>query len=213
MSSKYRRKRGYRRDHLFVIAAEGACTEVLYFNGIKRRLRNSRIKIEVLERNPENSGNSTWSDAVKMLDDTKIKKEYRANDEFFVVVDRDAMSNKPSAVRQAAAKCKQKGYQLIVSNPCVELWFLLHYRDIEDFSQDEQRDIYDNRNKYLRTLLRQIIGEYNHKNIKMDHFFPLTQVAIERAQKLDQNVNQPWPDQVGSRLYILLSKLLVLDSE
>lgn len=49
----------------------------------------------------------------------------RASDEYWCVIDDDGRSSVAPAVEKAEAN----GIQVAVSNPCVEVWFILHFRD------------------------------------------------------------------------------------
>lgn len=49
----------------------------------------------------------------------------RSHDEVWCVFDRDAHPNVPHAFEKAGAN----GIGVALSNPCIELWFLLHFRD------------------------------------------------------------------------------------
>lgn len=49
----------------------------------------------------------------------------RAHDEVWCVFDRDQHPNLPEALDKAAAN----GIGVVLSNPCIELWFVLHFAD------------------------------------------------------------------------------------
>lgn len=49
----------------------------------------------------------------------------RSHDEVWCVFDRDAHPNVPQALEKAAAN----GISVALSNPCIELWFILHFAD------------------------------------------------------------------------------------
>lgn len=49
----------------------------------------------------------------------------RASDEYWCVIDIDQHPNVGSAVEKALAN----GIGVVVSNPCIELWFILHFQD------------------------------------------------------------------------------------
>ena len=49
----------------------------------------------------------------------------RAHDEVWCVFDRDQHPNVPEALDKAAAN----GIGVVLSNPCIELWFVLHFAD------------------------------------------------------------------------------------
>ena len=49
----------------------------------------------------------------------------RAHDEIWCIFDIDAHPN----VREAIQKARDHGIRLAISNPCIELWFILHFED------------------------------------------------------------------------------------
>jgi hypothetical protein len=53
-----------------------------------------------------------------------------------------------------------------------------------------------------------ICGTYNKSNINVDDYLPHVNVAIQRAEALTQNINERWPDYLGSHVYKLVRKLM-----
>ena len=68
----------------------------------------------------------------------ELAKEYQLGDDdrAFLVLDRDRWDAKLFA--NAARECEQSNFELIVSNPCFELWVLLHFVDVSNLSSAEQ---------------------------------------------------------------------------
>lgn len=63
---------------------------------------------------------------VKRREAREEKKGHgRAHDEVWCVFDRDQHPNIPEALDKAAAN----GIGVVLSNPCIELWFVLHFAD------------------------------------------------------------------------------------
>jgi len=104
---------------LYVIATEGAVTEKIYFNSIFRR---KNIRMPVLATK---SGDSSPDKVIKRLN--KYRKDYDASpSEMWLVIDRDYWEL--DVLKNISLECKVKGYNLIISNPCFELWLLLHQK-------------------------------------------------------------------------------------
>jgi hypothetical protein len=61
----------------------------------------------------------------------------RAHDQIWCVFDRDEHPNFASAVDLAA----HHGIRLAMSNPCIELWFLLHFEDQTAFIDRRERSV------------------------------------------------------------------------
>jgi len=113
------------------------------------------------------------------------------------------------------AKCcaQNKNLRLCVSNPCFELWLLLHIEDVSLYSDENKRALSANRKcSRHKTLIKQKLGEllngYNEANYNATSFLPYIDDAIERAVKLDINPEDRWPQTVGTRAYLLVKSIM-----
>lgn len=62
--------------------------------------------------------------AAKVIDEKKAKRNQgAAHDEYWCIFDVDEHPNIQEAIRLA----KENGIELAISNPCIELWFILHF--------------------------------------------------------------------------------------
>ncbi|NEE03781.1 RloB family protein [Phytoactinopolyspora halotolerans] len=96
----------------------------------------------------------------------------RAHDEIWCVFDRDEHPNFDEAVRLA----KDNGINVAVSNPCIELWFVLHYED--------QTAYIDRHDAQRRAKAHMGCG----KDLTTDAIDALDErypEAVDRAKKLD----------------------------
>lgn len=205
MSRKFKprqRLSGVRDARLIVIASEGANTEPQYFRGLAAKYQNSKVKIHLLER--ENPGESSPKHVLETLDDFQGKYDWENGDEFWLVIDVDRWGD--AKLAEIAQVSVQKDYNLAVSNPCFELWLLLHLKSLDDYTSETLTEfkvnarINANRNR-LEAELLEILGEYNKKNLNPGRFLPHIEVAVERARKLD-NPELRWPNDLGSRVFI-----------
>ena len=137
------RRSGLRDATLFVIASEGVVTEPRSFNGIKERWHNPRIYVEILER--DDPGHSSPEQVLKAL--SRFAEEYRLRDgdQLWLVIDRDSQSWKPRMMASIARECQRKTYHLAVSNPCFEIWLLLHFEDVNKQGTARIRELTENR--------------------------------------------------------------------
>lgn len=192
-----REDKTYRDDRLFIVATEDTYAPRQYFEA----LCNPRIKVHVLQTD---GGMSAPGHVVRRLDD--FIKEYStiAEDEFWLVLDTDhwVEPNHIANFKQICAEAAHKRYSMAHSNPCFEVWLLLHVAELRETDQFCRCDQVVNR-------LRDILGTFNKRNIDMQRF-PIKDVrrAIERAEKLDGGRNDRWPQRTGSHLYRLVRKLL-----
>ncbi|MBN2535749.1 MAG: RloB domain-containing protein [Spirochaetales bacterium] len=147
----------YREDYLIVIAVEGAKTEKHYFESVTNAHRFSRFKIHVI---PNIEDKSAPEYILDNLDSYKEKNGVDDKDFLYLVCDRDGWEE--SALAEVLSKCRKKDYNFIVSNPCFELWLLLHFKDLSDLSEEDQMNYLVNKkvNKNTRFLASQLKNIY-----------------------------------------------------
>ena len=201
---------GVRDAKLIIIASEGVLTEPQYFRALASRFTNSKVKVYPLER--EDVTASSPERVISELDSFKdVYPDLNSDDEFWLVIDVDHWGD--TKLTKIAQECNQKGYTLAVSNPCFELWLLLHIKFLDEYSPDtlaaflENPRVTRNRTRLDRELLDQL-GEYNKSNLNVDQFLPFVEQAIQRARDLDIRPNDRWPNDLGSRVYLLAEKII-----
>lgn len=125
-----------------LIFVEGLRTEELYLIDWHRRYRDkTRITIDAYRAGPLQLVKRAIETNQKELRDEK-RGRGKAHDQIWCIFDRDEHPNFESALDLA----KQHGISLAVSNPCIELWFLLHFDDQMAFihrsdAQDRSKSI------------------------------------------------------------------------
>lgn len=215
-----KRKSRYRDPYtLYVVASEGTETEPIYFNYLQKYVSqhkelNRLVKIEPLSRKSKNDTASDAAHILELLDDFKKQYSLKDDDELWLLIDRD---RQPKAnVAQVAQKCQQKGYEFCLSTPCIELWLLLHLKDLNDYSTDDQKALLDNvKVNVTRTKIEKEVSDlmvslgsgYNKTNLNMETFFPLIPDAVRRA--FDLQLENSWDyDRFCTRIHILISRIL-----
>ncbi len=126
-NSSFRRKSHYRKTRkIILIVVEGEKTEYNYFNALKNNLKLSGVTVDVTP-----SKNSDPINVVKHAQhlDKQRRKESKKEDKLiydkvFCVVDGDTDVNNLRTAREQAHKDK---FEFILSVPCFEIWFLLHF--------------------------------------------------------------------------------------
>ena len=199
-------------SRLIVIAAEGYRCEPRYFEGLKRTLRATWINLDVLKRSRREAGNSSPRAVVDQL--ISALPEYDATpdgDLFFAVVDRDAGSSTESGLDREFERCRAHGIALLVSNPCFELWLLLHVEDVAALPDSERQRIALNAGSgnqtELKVRLRRLLGGYNPAHLAFEKFAPHLTEAVERAKNLDPDPTR-WPRTLGTQVYRIIEPLL-----
>ncbi len=200
------RQSGTKTPDRIVIASEGENTEPQYFQNLAAK--NSRITVRILKRMGEDKGKSAPKHVLQQLRDFKKNEAPRKYDELWMVVDVDRWKSLDEIVKI----CKEEEYDLAISNPCFELWLLLHFRSLEEYTDEERLKLLKNEKVTKKTRLKKELSDwldgYNERNPRTERFIPFVKVAIERARKLDENPDDPWPKTLGTRVYLLAERIL-----
>ncbi|MCX9025077.1 MAG: RloB family protein [Candidatus Methanoperedens sp.] len=168
-----RRKEGTREiQRVFVIVSEGSDTEPIYFNRYKRR--NCNLTIEV--------PNNKYTDPVGLVEWARyyIKRkelDLKGGDKIWCVFDCDSNKNK-----QLSEACKNAGKDIIIcfSNPSFELWYLLHFDNIQSKIWREEVNV---------RLTKRIPGYTKTKDC-YDLLEKYRPVAIENAKNLTKKLEK-----------------------
>lgn len=207
------RREAFRDARLVVIASEGKDTERIYFKALAKEYMNPCVHVHILERDDDEINNSSPEHVLKQLDDYKNQYELEADDELWLVVDRDRWTD--AMLSRVATACAQNGYmRMALSNPCIELWLLLHLVDVTALPPAEQQLWMENRRKskhadpYLKVRLRQELGAYHESNYDAQMLVGHVETAIKRARLLDKNPADRWPQTLGTRVYLLAESVM-----
>lgn len=154
------------------MVCEGEVTEPQYLRGLERSIRNATIQIEI--RSDRRDPLHLVQRAERMMREAERaarqeRDEFRRYDEVWCVCDKDRHERLDEARRMA----RQNGIHLVVSNPCFELWLLLHFRDPP--GQETGATILG--------MLRRHLPEYE-KHLEFQHVADGVAKAIERAERL-----------------------------
>lgn len=187
------RRGGVLRDaSLIVIAMEGEKTEKIYFD----IFHSSRLKIVPI---PCKDGRSDPVSVLKNLTDFKKKMQFGSTDTFWLVVDKDKWTAKNlAAVRR---ECRQKQFNLLVSNPRFEVWLGLHFEEPlpEPFKIPE-----------LIKYLKRNLGSFSKRRYPASDLSPLVERACQQARERDDDQNDICPASPGSRVYLLAEHIIGL---
>ena len=207
------RREAFRDARLIVIAAEGKDTERIYFKALAKEYTNPRVHVHILERSVDEQNNSSPEHVLKQLNDYKSQYELEADDEIWLVVDKDRWTE--AMLSRVATECSQEvAMHMALSNPCFELWLLLHIEDAASLTPEEQMLWMENRRKsknadpYLKVRLRQKMGSYHESSYDALSLIAHIEDAIERAKTLDKNPTDRWPQTLGTRVYLLAESVM-----
>lgn len=204
------RLEGNRSARLVVIAAEGRYTESIYFEALRDKLRAANVHVEILQRDDNNSSPES---VLSQLQEFKQEYTIEDDDQLWVVVDRDKWTIR--MISEVARYCHQdNNMNFCLSNPCFELWLLLHIEDVCGYSNAQMEQLQANRkssqkgNTWLKQRMRDLMGSYQESNYDAESLLEHVEDAIERAIKLDKNPEDRWPQQVGTRVYKLAKSIM-----
>ena len=97
-------------------------TEIGYFNKFNRIQKTFCVRFS--------ASNST--DSMGIVEDIKRSKDgldFRADDLAFAVFDADLWGTRGKQIQQAINYAEKQEIKVILSNPCFEVWFVLHFED------------------------------------------------------------------------------------
>ena len=177
MSRKRKSSRGKQMKPTFFVFCEGK-TEELYVKYLKSKYR---IPFEIDTQIAQNKVTT------KYIKNYKKNKFTHKKDKTFLMYDLDA----PKILE----RLKQiEGTTLLVSNPCIELWYLLHYKEqkAEINCQQCNKDLIKQNSGYSKTMIDTKLKE------QLD---TKQQKAVNRARKLSTF------DNPSSNIYLLIDEL------
>ncbi len=202
----FERPEGKLSSRLIVIASEGQKdrSENIYFKALKTHKSAKNVHIELLERD---DSKSSPMNVKAQLDKFVDQYEIADDDELWAVVDRDRWN-----LEEVSEACKSDNINLCVSNPCFEIWLMLHLwtkKQFYELSDETKAEIFANKNDFVKKLVKTKMPEgYSERKYNATSLLPKTNHAIELAKELDINPNDEWPKYIGTRMYKLLESVM-----
>ena len=123
LEKKKRNTESRKQKPVILIVAEGEnVTESLYFKSFQRQNPTCNIRLVLAKHVTDPEGmlkaiQTRWKD---------LELDARKGDRAYVVLDLDCDRDKAKLIRTIQKDSKE--IQFIISNPCFEVWFLLHFR-------------------------------------------------------------------------------------
>ncbi|SEH12971.1 RloB-like protein [Sphingopyxis sp. YR583] len=156
----------------FVIYTEGKNTEPDYFRAIRKASLGALIDIEIVEAAgvPATIAKKASADAKARSRRGRARSSFEETDEVWAVFDRDEHPH----VEEALARCRAAKVGTAFSDPCFEIWLILHHGDF---------DRPDNRHEVQAECAKRCAG-YDPKSGKTadcDALMPLVAGAEKRA--------------------------------
>ncbi len=195
----YKRKRRNLIPRKIFIFTEGEKDEQKYFEAFINYFKIPQGQVKVIDR--ETSASSP-SNVINYVADfqKKIKASgatYAHLYEYWLVVDTDRWGlNLIETISDAFSR----KYPVAQSNPCFEIWKLLHFEDISKNIEDPSLSNKTSINVRLH-------GLHEGGDLKRI-YFPRTKTAIDNAKLLDSEPESRLLNSVGTRVYDLVELLL-----
>lgn len=168
----------------FILFCEGKNTEVEYFNAIDRACTSASISVE-----PRGGEGVPYTIAEKAIEYAKTlrrgqRNSYEERDQVWAVFDRDDHPH----FNEAVAYCQSNKVGVGRSNPCIELWLILHEQDF---------DRYEDRHA-MQKILAKLRPEYDPdgaKTLDCDDLVKRVEVAEQRSEtQLQRRVEEDNPN-------------------
>lgn len=169
-----------------LIVSEGKKTEPNYFNEIRKYYRLSTATVKVL---PSDMGTNPinivdYARKIFCEGDNKRGLDAQVYDEVYAVFDRDEHPYYKDAIEKMESlsgkyknDLKQKvPFYAIPSNPCFELWILLHYKNI--FNLQHRHDIFAQVKEFITNYDKGMVG-----------VFSVTQTYLAEAKSRAKSIN------------------------
>lgn len=204
-------------EKFYILAFEGTVTERKYFEDLRAsKYFNDSGQIETISlKRGLHDGNSPL-DVKALLSKAKREYNFRPTDEFWLIIDRDDWERIHRIdIDQVIEDCRSEmNFNMALSNPCFEMWLLFHLKKLSDFSEEEQKKLYENapvsdKKHYIDMVLANTIGDgrgYN-KRPNPEIFLPRIRVAIINAIEVSEPGSY-YPKKLGSDVYKLVEKLI-----
>ena len=191
----YKKGEPFRDSKFVIIATEGAKREKEYFETLC--YGNQRVKIIILAPTDEEQGKSAPKWVLERAVNYVEKFGLNEDDQMWMVIDVDRWST--AHIHEIAKESETlKNWHIAVSNPCFEIWLLLHYKEVDKKQVKSCGDL-----KF--ELGKTIKGGYKHK-IAIDNIH----TAIQRAESSDSNKGHYYPNEMESKVYLLAKVLTSL---
>ena len=211
-------------EKAIIIACEGENTEPEYFEAIKEKLSDYisvLVEIKIVERSVAGSQpKKVVSNLENFIHD---KYDYKPdNDELWVVWDREVKEDfqRRKDIIELIPKCKEKNYNIALTNPLFEFWLLLHIVNISTY---DKNILYKNnwtshtkRKRFIDKELSNLLAKgYTKKKNKFNTDI-VNKENILRAleqEKLFENDLEEIIDNLGSNVGDLIRKILTFENE
>lgn len=134
------------------------------------------------------------------------------DDLFAIVIDRDRKCHTRKSLKEILDTCVEKKIDFCLSNPCFELWLILHFEyhlTREDRRQLQVNERCSDTHSYASNLLRMLVRQKKHiRETDFNRLYlPKTRIAVKKSDKL---ASSPLAvlDEIGTTVPVLVKRFL-----
>lgn len=183
VSRKQRRIDSYERQEgskeprkSILIVSEGSKTEPIYFNSLRKNLQLSMVEVKVVGAGA--APITVVNRAIELRDERKRQAKTSggrvAYEVVYCVVDVEAP--KAESLSRAVDKARGNKLEVILSNPCFEYWYILHFR---------KTSAPFNTSQAAKSALKREHPAYCESDTTIfDVVYPMTAEAIKRSKEV-----------------------------
>ncbi len=182
------------------IFTEGSVTEQRYFQEFNEFFKIPQARVRVIDRESTHSSPDSVIGYVIDFQKSirKVESDISAHYVYWLVVDTDRWG---ANLAKTVDDAYQRNFDVAISNPCFEIWLLLHYQDADSVKDNES--VLCSKSAINQAIHSNRISGSNEKD-----YFAKTETAIMNSRKLDVNPKQRLLPHIGTRIYNLASLLL-----
>lgn len=190
---------------IFYVATEDTHAADQYFRALQQNgiIDRSRVQIVVLATT---AGLSSPGWLIDRLDEHRSKLDtHLPQDEHWLLPDIDHHRDKE--LSEVFLRASQKGYRVAASNPCFEVWLLLHETD--DLSDVATYADHAQAAAACEAKLRAVLGSYNKRHLDPSRYTAERVAAAEmRSRARDAGSGgERWPAAAGTHVHRLTERL------
>jgi hypothetical protein len=181
---------------MVLVATEGKETEPIYFDELKTRFR----EVVTVLVSAGKTGQSNPQRVLKRLREEIAKRaSWSKRDQAWLIVDTDQWSASECKEIEAAIAGDSRLY-LATSNPCFELWLLLHFRDAWEAVTSDDLD------RLLNSSA--CFGIYEKEDYDASSLMERIEGAISRAKTADTSPPDKWSAPGETQVYRVVKKIM-----
>ncbi|KFI63191.1 RloB family protein [Bifidobacterium cuniculi] len=179
------RRSARQRKHRYLVVAGGEVTERQYFKQLE-----SVYGIVIDYRSYNESPSKLARQAVRIRDEDRRDTDVDPYECVWVVVDVDQFTD----LRDAQQYCRSHGIELIISNPCFEVWLIDHVRVCPpSLTQAKAAE--------AEAVRLQVSGGARGKYVHLEDVGDLLDVAVRNAEKHNDDGKRVGRDQLNGPAY------------